>query len=88
MNIPTEAIAIQWENQEDIPFVAAIGEGLDAEAIIKTAIDAQVPIMDNPLLMQEMINLQKNQAIPEHLFLAVAQILAFVKFMEQKLNKS
>jgi len=87
MNARTEAIAIQWENEDEIPFVSAIGEGLDAEAIIKTAIDAQVPIFDNPLLMEDMICLQKNQAIPEHLFLAVAQILAFVKFMEQKLKK-
>ncbi len=85
MSAKTEAIAIQWENEEDIPFISAIGEGINAEAIIKKAIESQIPIFDNPLLMEEMSELQHNDSIPEHLFLAVAQILAFVKFMEKKM---
>ena len=87
MTETTEAIAIQWADEDDIPFVSAIGEGIDAHAIVEAAIEAKVPILDNPLLMEEMMTLQKDQSIPEHLFLAVAQILAFVKFMEGKFNR-
>ncbi|MBK82877.1 MAG: EscU/YscU/HrcU family type III secretion system export apparatus switch protein [Pseudomonadota bacterium] len=78
----TDAIAIEWKDENEIPFVSAIGQGLDAEAIIETAIQSRVPIFDNPLLMQELMLLQKNDLIPPHLYIAVAQILAFVKYMD------
>lgn len=81
-----KAVAIQWENEESIPFVAAVGQGLDATAILTAAVEAKVPILNNPLLMSELIQLQQSQEIPPHLYVAVAQILAFVRFMEGKLD--
>ena len=78
------AIAIQWESEDSIPFVAAVGQGLDASAIINAAVEAKVPILNNPLLMQDLIQLQQSDEIPPHLYVAVAQILAFVRFMEDK----
>ena len=87
MSERADAIAIQWKSDEDIPLVSAIGQGLDAQAIVEAAIKAQVPIFDNPLLMQELSALQKNDLIPPHLYVAVAQILAFVKFMDGELKR-
>lgn len=83
----SEAIAIRWEHDDEIPYVTAIGQGLDATEIITKAINARVPILDNPLLMEQLTQLQKDDRIPEHLYLAVAQVLAFVKYMEGQLHR-
>ena len=72
------AAAIEWEDKTTIPFISALGQGLVADEILDTALHHKVPILENPLLMMELMKLEKNQNIPEHLYLSVAQVLAFV----------
>lgn len=81
-----KAVAIVWESEDSIPFISAAGEGFDADAILKAAMDARVPILTNPGVLEELLQLQLSEEIPDHLYLVVAQILAFVRFMEGKLS--
>jgi len=78
---PSQVAAIEWDGEDSIPFISALGQGLDATHILNIAVHAKVPIFENPMLMEELANLHNNQNIPEHLYLAVAQILAFVRFI-------
>lgn len=82
----TQAVAIEWAGDDEVPFVSAAGQGIDASSIIEVAINAHVPIFENPLLMEDLAILQQNDSIPRHLFVAVAQILAFIKYMQGELR--
>jgi len=85
-SMETAAVAIQWEDKDEVPFISAIGQGLDAHTILSVAIAAKVPILENPLLMQELCELRNNDNVPSELYMVVAQILAFVKFMEERVG--
>lgn len=51
------AVALKYNEQKDLaPKVAAIGEGLLAEEIIKLGREAGIPIERNPALVQLMKN--------------------------------
>ena len=78
------AAAIQWEDEDSIPFISALGEGLNADEILHTAIHHKVPILENPLLMMELAKLEKNNTIPSYLYISVAQVLAFVYYVAEK----
>jgi len=78
------AVALTWEGDDRIPFVSAIGTGIDAHMIIATARAANVPLIDNPLLLADLAELQHSENIPAHLYLAVAQIFACVRALEAR----
>ena len=78
------AIAIKYEPASmDAPIVVAKGADVIAEKIREIAKENDVPIVENKPLAQVLYKIVKlNQAVPENLYKAVAEVLAFV--YEQK----
>ncbi len=60
------------------PKVTASGRGMVAERIITIARENGVPIKSDPDLIQVLSKLKVGAEIPEELYRAVAEILAFV----------
>jgi flagellar biosynthesis protein len=79
------AAAIEYNAAKDIaPRVTAKGQGLNAERIIAVARENNIPIKNDPLLIKMLCQLDIDEHIPQELYKAVAEILAFVYRMNQE----
>ena len=75
----TAAAALKYDTQKDTaPKVIAKGKGIIAEKIIELARKNNVPIKNDPVLVQMLSKLDIDEQIPVELYKAVAEILAFV----------
>ncbi|GIN57529.1 EscU/YscU/HrcU family type III secretion system export apparatus switch protein [Lederbergia ruris] len=80
-----EAIALGYQSDKhEAPVVLAKGRGLIAENIMETAKNNQIPIQQDPALLELLGQLNINEAIPEELYQAVAEVFAFVYRLDQK----
>jgi len=76
---PKVAAAITYDTTHDAaPRVTARGRGAVAEKIIQLARKHNVPIKEDPALVQILSTLELNEQIPPALYKAVAEILVFV----------
>ena len=73
----TLAVAVAYE-EPHVPRVIAVGSGALGERIIAMAREHGVPIEQNPALAQALSTIEIDEEIPEQLYTAVAQILAFI----------
>jgi flagellar biosynthesis protein len=71
------AHALHYEPGESAPTVTATGSGLVAERIIAVAREAGVPIRFDPGLAEALAQLDLGARVPESLWKAVAQVLAW-----------
>lgn len=71
-------------DQDPAPKVTAKGEGLVAERIIALAKENQVPIKEDPDLVQILSQVDINREVPSSVYKVVAELLAFVYKMNQK----
>ncbi len=71
------AVALKYE-APGAPRVVAAGRGLGGERIIAAAETHGVPLEHNPLLAEALSKVEVDSEIPERLFVAVAEILAFL----------
>lgn len=71
------AVALQYD-APNAPRVVATGRGFVGERIIAAAQSHGVPLEHNPLLAEALSKVELDSEIPERLFLAVAEILAFL----------
>ena len=71
------AVALKYEKPQ-APRVVASGRGAVGEAIIAKAKEANIPIQQNPALAEALASIELDQEIPEALFKAVAQVLAYI----------
>lgn len=74
---PSLAVALQYD-APDAPKVVAVGRGWLGEKIIATAREHGVPLEHNPVLAEALATIELDAEIPEALYLAVAEVLAFV----------
>lgn len=84
---PTEiAIAIQYDQKTMIaPLVVAKGEGFVAQKIRDLAREHKIPIVENkPLARALLAQVEIGEGIPEDLYRAVAEVLAFVYRLKNK----
>jgi flagellar biosynthesis protein len=73
------AAAIKYDERKDAaPKVIAKGRGTIAEKIIALAKQNNVPIKNDPALVQILSKLDIDEQIPVELYKAVAEIFAFV----------
>jgi len=73
------AVALKYDRQDmSAPQVTAKGSGFLASRIKELARDNQVPIVENPSLARVLNKIDIGKEIPENLFKAVAEILAYV----------
>ena len=74
-----KAAALSYNQYMDrAPKVVAKGQGLIAEKIIELAKKHNIPIVEDPLLVDSLIKIDLYEEIPPHLYEAVAQIVAFI----------
>jgi len=82
------AAALKYEPAKDqAPVLAAKGRGFLAEKIIEIARKNNVPIKEDPNLVQILSKLEIDEQIPPVLYKAVAEILAFVYSLNEKLRE-
>ncbi len=79
INEKTMAAAIKYDSTSaDAPKVTARGHGFVADKIIEKALEFDIPIKNDPDLVQILSKLDVGTEIPVELYRAVAEILAFV----------
>lgn len=71
------AVALKYQ-QPHAPRVVATGRGAVGEAIIAKAKEHAIPIQQNAALAEALATIELDQEIPEALYKAVAQVLAFI----------
>ncbi len=73
---PSSAVALTY-NQQSAPYLSAKGKGLVAEEIIRIAAENGILIHEDPALVETLSLLQLGQDIPESLYKAIAEVIAF-----------
>jgi flagellar biosynthesis protein len=71
------ATALHYAGGQGAPKVVATGQGVIAERILEIAAAAGVPIREDEALVNALASLELGQEIPEDLFVAVAEALAW-----------
>lgn len=80
------AVALGYRGEESgVPKVKAKGQGLIAEQIIATAREHGVPVQSDPDLVEVLAALDLDMEIPEEIYAVVAELLAFVYRINNKL---
>lgn len=93
MNDPREqkrrkAVALRYNAEDDTaPRVVAKGAGIIAEKILALAREHRVHVHEDPDLTGLLAKLEINAPIPEELYRAVAEILAFVYRLNARMGK-
>lgn len=83
--IRKEAIALTYNPQKaDGPIVTAKGKGKIAENILVKAKEHNVPVYEDPNLLQLLGQLDMNESIPEELFQAVAEVFAYIYRLDRE----
>ena len=82
-NTPTLAVALQYDG-ENAPKVTAKGAGDLAEQILAIAREHDVPLNENPELVKVLSRIELGDQIPEALYLAVAEVIAFAYMIKGK----
>jgi flagellar biosynthesis protein len=78
---PRKAVALHYAGRKTAPRITAGGAGAVAERIIEIAREHNVPIHDDPQLTAALSQVPIGDEIPENLYVAVAEVLAFVYFL-------
>jgi flagellar biosynthesis protein len=71
------AVALRYTEPE-APKVVAVGRGWLGEKIVEAAREHGVPLEENPALAEALSHIELDVEIPEELYVAVAEILAFI----------
>lgn len=85
-DLPTpraRAVALAYNETDIAPRVVAKGSGLIAEEIIRRAREAGVFVHESAELVSLLARVDLDQHIPPQLYLAIAEILAWVHHLEQ-----
>lgn len=78
-----QAIALEYNPEEEAPKVIATGKGQLAERIIERAKEADIPVHRDDKLADTLSRLEIGDAIPPELYEVVAEILVFVDAMDK-----
>lgn len=82
-----EAVALTYNaEQHSSPKVVAKGKGKIAENILEKAKNYNVPIYEDPNLVQLLGQLDLNETIPEELYEAVAEVFAFIYRLDKEVK--
>lgn len=79
------AAALRYKEEKDnAPHIIAFGRGKLAEKIIQTARENNIPLHEDPALVQALSSIEIGQEIPVELYQAIAEVLAFVLYLDKK----
>lgn len=76
------AVALAYTAGQSAPKVVARGRGLLADAIIERAKEAGVYVHESPALVSLLMQVDLDQHIPPELYMAVAELLAWLYRLE------
>ena len=71
------AVALSWDQSDQPPKVTAKGQGVVAQEIINCAREHGVLLEDDPALVEVLSQVEIGDTVPEVLYIAVAEIIAF-----------
>lgn len=77
------AVALAYDGGDGAPRIAAKGRGLVAEAIIERAREAGIYVHESPQLVALLMQVDLDAQIPQELYIAVAELLAWLYRLEQ-----
>jgi flagellar biosynthesis protein len=78
------AVALRYEQEKGgAPKVIAKGRGLIAEQILALAREHDIHIHESPELIEVLIRLELGEEIPEALYRAIAEVIAFAYGLKQ-----
>ncbi|MBX2807353.1 MAG: EscU/YscU/HrcU family type III secretion system export apparatus switch protein [Cellvibrionaceae bacterium] len=78
-----QAVALFYDGEHS-PVVTAKGEGATAEAMIELAREHNITLCENHALLTLLMTLELGEEIPESLYIAIAQIIAFAYQLQGK----
>ncbi len=82
------AVALKYQLNEDVaPLVVASGRGALAQALVKKALDLDIPIHPDGELAELLSDVEVGSSIPEELYEVVAQIMAMIYRMDKALER-
>lgn len=82
-----KAVALQYDG-EGAPRLTAKGTGFIAEQIIQVAEANEVPLKQDENLTNMLSTIELDHEIPENLYIAVAEVIAFAyRLNDKKANK-
>ena len=80
-----KAVALRYEPDERVaPHIVAAGEGEVAKQILEIANLHDVPVYEQPEVVEALVKLEIGTEIPSEFYQAVAEILAFVYSIDKK----
>ncbi len=83
-NRTKSAVSLRYNSSDDsAPKVTAKGKGLVAENIIALAHEHNIPVQQDPDLVEVLSQVDVNQEIPPTVYQVVAELLAFVYQMNK-----
>lgn len=77
------AVALQYDGR-NAPKVTAKGEGFTAQQILELAEKHGVPLQSQPELARVLAQVPLGDEIPQQLYVAVAEVIAFAYFLSGK----
>ncbi len=77
------AIALNYD-ESSAPKVTAKGRGLVAKEILKLATENDIPIKEEPEIIELLATVELGDQIPEALYVAVAEVIAFAYTLKGK----
>lgn len=81
-----KAVALSYKEGMYAPQVVAKGRGVVAEAIIDQARNAGIFVHESPELVNLLMQVDQDQHIPAELYRAVAELLAWVFWLENRFS--
>ncbi len=81
-----KAAALKYEKNYDAPIVSAAGMGHIADKIIEEAKKNEVPVVYNKELAELLTNVDVGSYIPEELYNAVAEVIAYIMDVDKLAN--
>lgn len=77
------AVALTYSSADNAPRVVAKGRGLIAEEIISRAREHGIYVHESPELVALLMQVDLDERIPSQLYVAVAELLAWLYRLEQ-----
>ena len=87
VNPPDIAVALKYDGQH-APTVTAKGSGQLAQEIIDLANANDIPLDNNPELVKILSSIPLGEEIPEALYIAVAEVIAFAYILSDKVPEN
>lgn len=83
---PTRAVALAYHEGLYAPKVVAKGNGAVAEEILRRAAEAGVHVHHSADLLNLLMRVDLDEHIPEALYLAVAEVLAWIRCLDRPVS--